>query len=73
LPSTVLVVDDGSILRQGSKMLTPMGFVNSREAELKIQHVKDAWDSRRIPSRKLTYPNDKAYLKMIFFSPGGIC
>jgi len=25
----------------GSKMLTPMGFVNSREAELKIQHVKD--------------------------------
>ena len=29
-------------------MLTPMGFVNSREAELKIQHVKDAWDSRRI-------------------------
>ena len=27
-----------------------------------------------LPSRKLTYPPDKAYLKMITtFSPGGIC
>ena len=26
-----------------------------------------------IPSRELTYPPDKAYLKMIFLSPGGIC
>ena len=26
-----------------------------------------------IPSRELTYPPDKAYLKMISFSPSGIC
>ena len=26
-------------------MLTPMGFVSSKEAETKIQEVKDAWSS----------------------------
>ena len=34
---------------------------------------RDQYIKEMIPSRELTYPPDKAYLKMIFLSPGGIC
>ena len=52
-----------------------LGVVSlTQEIQAEALYFRDEdLQSLKLPSRELTYPPDKAYLKMRFFSPGGIC